>query len=100
MNHSAERTGDKGTDRHGIHSDGKQSRYLARVLVMTGDTILAESNPHDSYWGIGLTTSEVIAGRINIWEGNNAMGEILADIRKIFVAKLSGAPVPPHRMEK
>ena len=76
----------------------KQSRYLARVLVMTGDTILAESNPHDSYWGTGKTTSEAIEAH-NVWEGNNAMGEILADIRKILVAKLSGAPVLPHHMD-
>ena len=27
------------------------------------------------------------------------MGEILADIRKILVAKLSGAPVLPHHMD-
>ena len=57
-----------------------QNSYLTSVLLSTDDCNLAESNPHDVYWGTGAIARACIAAN-NSWPGNNTMGDILMDVR-------------------
>ena len=68
-----------------------QNKYLAQILLKTGDKILAESNPHDKHWGIGLSAKDAITNG-NSWPGNNVMGDILSDVRKKILADTKSMP--------
>lgn len=65
----------------GLHAKFTQNEYLGRVLLNTGEDILAEANPHDSVWGIGLNRYDPKATKKSDWEGENHLGELLMAVR-------------------
>lgn len=58
-----------------------QNSGLAKKLLRTGDMILAEANPVDSIWGIGLPESDPDALDPQKWRGLNLLGQILMRVR-------------------
>ena len=51
-------------------------------LLQTGDKVLAEAVPHDSFWGTGLTKEATMHTAKEAWPGQNKMGQIMMRIRK------------------
>lgn len=60
----------------------KQNPKLAKALLDTGDTIIAEASPRDKIWGIGLSAKDKRAQDTYSWLGANLLGEILMDVRE------------------
>jgi ribA/ribD-fused uncharacterized protein len=58
-----------------------QNEGLKKHLLETGDAILAEANPRDSIWGIGLAAADPDAQNPEKWRGTNLLGTILMDVR-------------------
>ena len=76
-----------------IVTDGNRAKFgqnagLRRRLLDTGDAILAEANPKDFIWGIGLSEDDPAALDPGNWEGENLLGEILMAVRR----ELGAAP--------
>ncbi|HEX5005490.1 MAG TPA: NADAR family protein, partial [Hyphomonadaceae bacterium] len=70
-----------------IVTDGNRAKFaqnagLRRRLLDTGDAILAEANPKDFIWGIGLAEDDPAALDPGNWEGENLLGEILMAVRR------------------
>jgi len=69
---------------------GNEAKYLQNddlraKLLATANTTLVEASPHDTTWGIGL--SEQDAARLDraTWRGRNWLGEVLTDLREVFL---------------
>lgn len=58
-----------------------QNPGLRRRLLDTGDAILAEANPKDCIWGIGLAEDDPAALDPANWQGLNLLGEALMHVR-------------------
>lgn len=58
-----------------------QNAGLRRRLLDTGDAILAEANPKDFIWGIGLSEDDPAALDPTRWQGQNLLGQILMSVR-------------------
>lgn len=58
-----------------------QNAGLRRRLLDTGDAILAEANPKDFIWGIGLAEDDPAALVPARWQGQNLLGQILMSVR-------------------
>ncbi|MDP3740556.1 MAG: NADAR family protein [Hyphomonadaceae bacterium] len=58
-----------------------QNAGLRRRLLDTRDTILAEANPKDYIWGIGLAEGDPDAQDPAKWQGENLLGQILMAVR-------------------
>lgn len=56
-----------------------QNSVLKNLLLSTGDKLIAENSPRDSFWGLGKDGN-----------GRNELGKILMTLR----SELSGVPVP------
>ncbi len=63
-----------------------QNSGLAKKLLRTGDAILAEANPNDVIWAIGLSATDPRAQDRRQWRGENLLGEILMEIRTRLAA--------------
>ena len=65
-----------------IKAKFEQNDELKQKLLSTGNTILAEANPWDDYWGIGI--DDATAKRMDIfkWPGCGMLGVILMEVRK------------------
>jgi ribA/ribD-fused uncharacterized protein len=69
-----------------IVTDGNRGKFgqnagLRRRLLDTGDAILAEANPKDFIWGIGLAEDDPAALDPANWQGENLLGQILMAVR-------------------
>ena len=58
-----------------------QNAGLRRRLLDTSDAILAEANPKDYIWGIGLAEDDPAALDPANWQGQNLLGQILMTVR-------------------
>ena len=58
-----------------------QNAGLRRRLLDTGDAILAEANPKDYIWGIGLAEDDPAALDPANWQGLNLLGRVLMQVR-------------------
>ncbi len=59
-----------------------QNEDLLQKLKDTEGTELAEANPHDDYWGIGLGIHDAKAFEKVNWNGQNMTGKILMEVRQ------------------
>jgi len=59
-------------------AQNSQARY---TLLSTDDKILAEANPHDIIWGIGLDACHPDSMDPSKWRGQNLLGKILMQVR-------------------
>ena len=58
-----------------------QNDELKRKLLSTGNYLIAEANPKDPIWGIGLSESDARKRYPSQWRGKNLLGKILMQIR-------------------
>ena len=74
--------------RYKIVYDGNLAKFSQnenlkkRLCETTG--ILAEANPLDNIWGIGLAIDDVRASNMNTWQGLNLLGFCLTEIREVL----------------
>ena len=69
--------------RKAIHAKFSQdSSNLANFLIQTGDATLVEANPHDSYWGAGLSLTDDKLWDPSKWKGSNILGRMLCELRE------------------
>jgi len=59
-------------------SHDKQAR---EDLLATGHKIIAEANPHDKIWGIGMGSKNPDAQCPSKWNGENLLGKVLMEVR-------------------
>jgi ribA/ribD-fused uncharacterized protein len=58
-----------------------QNPYSHKLLLKTQDKIIAEANPYDSIWGIGLDTKNKDCLDFNKWKGRNILGKVIMRVR-------------------
>ena len=73
--------------RHEIVREGNfhkfnQSKKLRTYLLNTREAILAEANPLDGVWGIGLSQDSRLIKNPYTWKGLNHLGFALMEIRE------------------
>jgi hypothetical protein len=59
-----------------------QHKKLRAFLLSTEEAILAEANPVDEVWGIGLTQDSALAKDPYAWNGLNLLGFALMEVRE------------------
>jgi ribA/ribD-fused uncharacterized protein len=57
------------------------------TLTDTGTAVLAEANPRDKIWGIGLGASHADARDPTKWRGENLLGKVLMRLRDEFLSE-------------
>ena len=77
------------TARYEIVKAGNKAKFeqeprLMRLLLSTGDTLLAEASPNDRIWGIGMDAQEAARTVPAEWCGQNLLGKILMELRTEF----------------
>ncbi|KAI6230381.1 DUF1768 domain-containing protein [Aphelenchoides fujianensis] len=60
----------------------EQNSHLRRQLLNTHRSRLVEANPHDRFWGVGLSRTDPRVHQPKKWRGRNHLGRILQRIRK------------------
>ena len=73
---------DKDVMREGLIAKFMQNGLLASTLKDTGESILYECNPHDSYWGNGTSFAKFNVSQI---KGQNHLGKLLVEVRSELV---------------
>ena len=58
-----------------------QNDELARILLGTPETLIAEAAISDSYWGIGLRLDDPRTQDPTEWQGCNLLGWALMEVR-------------------
>ena len=71
-----------------------QNAGLRRRLLATGDSILAEANPKDFIWGIGLSEDDPAAMDPASWQGKNLLGQILMAVRTELAKQGNARQIP------
>ena len=62
----------------------EQNPDLMKLLLDTGDALLAEASPWDKIWGIGLYAKTAKTTDPTDWPGQNLLGKILMELREEF----------------
>lgn len=62
--------------RDGLMAKFSQNAAMKKMLLETGDAVLVEKSPRDSYWGIGKDG-----------KGRNRLGELLMEVREALKEK-------------
>lgn len=62
----------------------RQNPTLLKLLLMTGDTILAEATKRDLKWGCGIDEDDERVGDPSLWTGKNLHGKIQMRVREHF----------------
>ncbi len=52
------------------------------ILLSTNNAVLAEANPQDQIWGIGIEKNDPRATNPRPWRGDNLLGQVLERVRK------------------
>ena len=66
----------------GCYLKFSQNPNLKKILLGTGNSILAEASPHDKIWGIGLDQKDAKYISVDKWPGSNLLGKCLMLVRK------------------
>ena len=67
--------------RTGLSAKFLENDTLASFLRSTGDSNLVEGNPHDKYWGVGLSMQDDDVWISSKWKGKNVLGKLLEEVR-------------------
>jgi hypothetical protein len=71
----------------GVHAKFIQHPELRKQLMETGDRIIGEADPRDTYWGIGTKMDSDRASDPSKWRARNFgnhLGNLLMDLRRKF----------------
>ena len=69
---------------HGNLAKFSQNEEMRLVHTQTDDRRLAEANPHDNLWYIGLSACDPRASSPDSWCGQNLLGQALEHAREIL----------------
>ena len=69
----------------GLLEKFKQNQELKKLLLQTGDSILAECAVQDKIWGIGLSMRDEQRLNVSEWRGQNLLGFALMEVREKFL---------------
>lgn len=69
----------------GLLEKFKQNAELQKLLIETGDAVLAECAVHDKIWGIGLSMKAKERFDLTKWQGKNLLGFSLMLVRQELV---------------
>lgn len=62
----------------------KQHPEIRKKLLETGDKLIGEANPRDTYWGIGTSMDLEKSKTPSKWRGQNKLGKLLMKLRDDF----------------
>ena len=68
-----------------------QHPELRKELQATGDKVIGNADPRDTYWGIGTSMELDKARHPAKWRGLNRLGKMLMDLRAAFNAEAQSA---------
>jgi len=66
----------------GVYAKFRQNYVARQKLLDTGDALLVEATPYDTYWGSGLHISDNDHKDQEKWRGSNHLGTILMTVRE------------------
>ena len=70
--------------KEGVLLKFSQNPDLAKKLLSTGDSLLAECAVRDTIWGIGISMRSKNRTNPDMWKGQNLLGKILMEVREIL----------------
>ena len=65
-----------------LYEKFRQNPDLREYLLATGELTIAESSPHDKFWGTGVGLGREDATKQQLWKGKNKLGELLMVLRE------------------
>jgi hypothetical protein len=65
----------------GNYAKFSQNEDLKKILLDTGNALLAEASPLDKIWGIGLSINNPDIATPSLWNGINLLGKALMEVR-------------------
>ena len=78
--------------KRGVKAKFVQNEDILKVLLDTGNALLAECSPFDRKWGIGIGLSNPDHLIIAKWKGRNLLGRVLMEVREELRQELSVSP--------
>jgi ribA/ribD-fused uncharacterized protein len=72
-----------------VHAKFIQHPELRKQLLETGDKMIGEANPRDTYWGIGTSMDLERSKKPSKWRGQNKLGKLLMKLRDDFKKEMS-----------
>ena len=60
----------------------EQNKDLKKMLLDTGDALIAEASPFDRIFGIGMTAEQAGCCPPEQWQGENLLGKVLMEVRE------------------
>ena len=70
--------------KNGNRAKFEQNPDLKRLLLATGNAILAEASSKDKIWGIGLDAQTAASTDMSEWPGQSLLGRALMELRTEF----------------
>lgn len=67
-----------------VYAKFSQNSDLKHQLLATGEKVMVECNPYDSFWSCGLGLRDEEATDRAGWKGNNWLGVCLSDVREML----------------
>jgi ribA/ribD-fused uncharacterized protein len=61
-----------------------QNDKIKKILLDTGNNLIAEAASYDNIWGIGLNEHDALNTPINKWSGQNLLGKVLMEVRSML----------------
>ncbi len=68
----------------GVMEKFRQNDDIRKLLLETGDAILAEAAGDDKVWGVGLDMKDPDRLDPSKWQGTNYLGYILMEVRRLL----------------
>lgn len=68
--------------KRGVKAKFAQNAEIRKVLLGTGNELLAECSPYDRKWGIGIDINDPDRLTVANWNGKNLLGRILMEVRE------------------
>ncbi len=68
--------------KRGVKAKFVQNEDIRKVLLGTGNELLAECSPYDKKWGIGIDIHDPDRLDVSKWKGENLLGRILMEVRE------------------
>ena len=64
----------------GLKAKFSQNKYCGEFLKKTGEKVIGEANPNDSFYGIGIRLRSSNVWNKSVW-GHNLLGASLMEVR-------------------
>ena len=81
----------------GTSAKFNQNPALRRLLLSTSPRRIGEASEHDLRYGIGFNIVSLPASIPSLWRGENALGEVLQQVRQELACSIKGRVGPRAR---